>query len=346
VIDIHTVGAGGGSIARIDAGGSLRVGPDSAGADPGPACYGRGESCTVTDADLVAGRLVAGNFLGGQMKLYPDRAQHVVSRLAHAMKTTTTGAARGIIRVVNANMERAIRVITVERGYDPRDFALLAFGGAGPMHACELALDLGIRRIVMPRNPGLLCAWGASSAPLGREYSLTVRETNPNYRGLLARASGLVRRARSELAAEGARSIRHELWADMRYRGQSYELEIALTPRFIAEFHSTHRRTFGHSSANAAVEVVNVRVRAVAGASAAKPKRIARQVGMPAPIASGRVLVGSEERAVPIYDRDSFGAGARVRGPIVVVELSSTAYVSPEFTLHVDDFGNLQLEAP
>jgi N-methylhydantoinase A/oxoprolinase/acetone carboxylase beta subunit len=236
-------------------------------------------------------------------------------------------------------------VITVERGFDPRDFALLAFGGAGPMHACELALDLGIRRIVMPRNPGLLCAWGASSAPQGREYSLTVRETNPSYRGLLARAAGLIRRARAELAAEGARAIRHELWADMRYRGQSYEREIALTPRFIADFHSTHRRTFGHSTASAAVEVVNVRIRAVADQSAAKPKRIARRASTPAPISTGRVLVGGRERTVPVYDRDSLGAGARIRGPIVVVELSSTAYVAPEFTLRVDEFGNLQLEA-
>ncbi len=147
VIDIHTVGAGGGSIARIDAGGSLRVGPDSAGADPGPACYGRGELCTVTDADLVAGRLVAENFLGGQMKLYPERAERArIASWRATMKTNSLTAARGVIRVVNANMERAIRVITVERGYDPRDFALLAFGGAGPMHACELALDLGIRQ--------------------------------------------------------------------------------------------------------------------------------------------------------------------------------------------------------
>jgi N-methylhydantoinase A/oxoprolinase/acetone carboxylase beta subunit len=298
----------------------------------------------VTDADLAAGRLVAANFLGGQMKLYPERAERAVSRLAHAMKTNSLAAARGIIRVVNANMERAIRVITVERGYDPRDFALLAFGGAGPMHACELALDLGIRRIVMPRNPGLLCAWGASIAPLGREYSLTVRETNPNYRGLRARASGLVRRAHKELADEGASAIRHELWADVRYRGQSYELEIALTPRFIADFHSTHRRTFGHSSTTAAVEVVNIRIRAVARETAATPGEIARQAGKPSPVSIGPALVGSKERSVPIYDRESFGAGARVRGPAVVVELSSTAYVAPEFTLRVDDFGNLQLE--
>ena len=171
VIDIHTVGAGGGSIARVDAGGSLRVGPQSAGADPGPACYGRGAAPTVTDADLVAGRLVAANFLGGAMRLYPDRAARALGSIAQAMKTTQLKAARGVIRVVNANMERAIRVITVERGYDPRDFALLAFGGAGPMHAAELALDLGIRRIVMPRNPGLLCA----GAPWALRWAVNIR---------------------------------------------------------------------------------------------------------------------------------------------------------------------------
>ena len=344
VIDIHTVGAGGGSIARIDAGGSLRVGPESAGADPGPACYGRGNACTVTDADLVAGRLVAENFLGGRMKLHPERAARALSELANRMKTTALNAARGVIRVVNANMERAIRVISVERGYDPRDFALLAFGGAGPMHACELALDLGVRHIVMPRNPGLLCAWGAAGAPLGREYSLTVRETNPDYRRLLARASGLVRRARAELGADGGIAIRHELWVDMRYRGQSYELEIALSPRFIADFHSAHRQTFGHSSPDVAVEVVNIRIRAMAAESSAKPKRIARQKGKPQPISRGKALVGERERMVPIYDRETIGAGARISGPLVVVELSSTGYVAPEFILRADDFGNLHLE--
>ena len=345
VIDIHTVGAGGGSIARVDAGGSLRVGPESAGADPGPACYGRGDSPTVTDADLVAGRLVAENFLGGKMKLHPERAARALARLAREMKATPLGAARGVVRVVNANMERAIRVITVERGYDPRDFALLAFGGAGPMHACELALDLGIRHIVMPQNPGLLCAWGAVGAPLGREYSLTVRETNPDYARLLRHASPLIRRVRSELKAEDAARIEHELWVDMRYRGQSYELEVALTSRFIPEFHALHRRTFGHAAPDAQVEVVNIRIRAIAGGPAAAPKKIARMKGRAEPISRAQVMVGDRERSVPIYARDSLGAGTRLRGPIVVVELSSTAYVAPEFELRVDDFGNLQLEA-
>ena len=195
VIDIHTVGAGGGSIARVDAGGALRVGPESAGANPGPACYGRGDLPTVTDADLVAGRIVAKNFLGGAMKILPDRAARAIGKLASQLRTSATLAARGVIRVVNANMERAIRVITVERGFDPRDFALLAFGGAGPMHACELALDLGIRHLVLPRNPGLLCAWGALGAPVGREYSMTIRDATPTHRNLIRRSAPMIKRA-------------------------------------------------------------------------------------------------------------------------------------------------------
>ncbi|HEV3396470.1 MAG TPA: hydantoinase/oxoprolinase family protein, partial [Xanthobacteraceae bacterium] len=319
MVDIVTIGAGGGSLARVSATGALTVGPDSAGADPGPVCYARGGTePTVTDAHLVLGHLPP-YLLGGGFALDVEAARRAVEVcVARPLGMSVEEAARGILAIVDNHMVGAIRLVSVERGHDPRDFALLAFGGAGPMHACELALDLGIHRIVMPRNPGLLCAWGASSAPLGREYSLTVRATNPHYRELLARASKLIRRVHAELRAEGARAIRHELWLDMRYRGQSYELEIALTPRFVTDFHSTHRKTFGHSSASAAVEVVNIRIRAVAGESAAKPKRIAHHAGTPAPVSNGRVIVGGRERTVPIYDRDSLGAGARIRGPIVI----------------------------
>ena len=346
VIDIHTVGAGGGSIAAVDAGSSLKVGPQSAGADPGPACYGRGEAPTVTDANLVAGRLVAENFLGGAMRLYPARAAKAIAALGRAMHTSATGAARGVIRVVNANMERAVRVISVERGFDPRDFALMAFGGAGPMHACELALDLGIRHIVLPRNPGLLCAWGALQAPLGREYSLTVRETSSDYRRLAARATPMVTRARRELAAEGARpaQIRSELFADVRYRGQSYEIEVGLTSRLAADFHAAHRRTFGYAAPEAAIEVVNLRLRATAPGTVAAPERLARTHGRPTPTRRVQVLIGGRTRAVPVYTRDAIGAGARIRGPAIVIELSATAYVAPEFTLRADGFGNLHLE--
>jgi len=351
VVDIHTVGAGGGSIARVDAGGSLRVGPESAGANPGPACYGRGNDRgrvlpTVTDADLVAGRLDADKFLGGRMKLYPDRAQRALAALGRAMRTGPIEAARGVIRVVNANMERAIRVITIERGFDPRGFAILAFGGAGPMHACELALELGISHIVMPRNPGLLCAWGALGAPLGREYSMTVREAAPAYARLSKRVAPMLGRARAALLAEGARAgrIRPELWADMRYRGQSYEIEVRLTPRFIADFHAAHRRTFGHCAPGAPVEVVNLRLRASARDLTLQPERIGRQRSPLEPIRRAPVMVGDRMRIVPIYDRDSIGAGARIRGPAVIVELSATAYVSPEFSIRADDYGNIHLE--
>lgn len=347
VIDIHTVGAGGGSIAEVDAGGSLKVGPQSAGANPGPACYGRGALPTVTDADLVAGRLVADNFLGGRMRLFPERAGRAIGGIAQAMKTGAAVAARGVIRVVNANMERAIRVITVERGHDPRDFALMAFGGAGPMHACELALDLGVRRIVLPRNPGLLCAWGALGAPLGREYSITVRETEPRLRHLMQRAQPLVARARAELMAHGARraEIRTELRADVRYRGQSYEIEVALGPGFADEFHRMHQQTFGYCAPEAPIEVVNLRLRASARGPSIGVARIAKATGKPAATAQASVIVGSAQRRVPVYTREEIGGGARIKGPAIVVELSATAYVSPEFTLRCDDFGNLHLEA-
>jgi N-methylhydantoinase A/oxoprolinase/acetone carboxylase beta subunit len=347
MIDIHTVGAGGGSIASLDAGGSLHVGPESAGADPGPACYGRGDLPTVTDADLVAGRLVADNFLGGRMKLDTRRATVVVGRLARAMRTTLQDAAHGVIRVVNANMERAIRVITVGRGVDPREFALMAFGGAGAMHACELAIALGIRRLVLPRNPGLLCAWGALGAPLGREYSLTVRDSAPTFKNLRARARPIVARTRRELIAEGAAAagIRNELFADLRYQGQSYELTVALTPAFIADFHAAHRRTFGHSTSDAPVEVVNIRVRTTAARPNVTPARIGRRKAPPAPTSRVAALVGNRSRKIPVYDRESFGAAARLKGPFIVTELSTTTYVTPEFTMRVDSFGNLHLEA-
>jgi N-methylhydantoinase A/oxoprolinase/acetone carboxylase beta subunit len=263
------------------------------------------------------------------------------------MKADATTAARGMIRVVNANMERAIRVITVERGHDPRDFALMAFGGAGPMHACELALDLGIRKIVLPRDPGLLCARGALGAPLGREYSITVRETAPDLRRLLALGRPLITRARAELIAHGAEpaEIKTDLRADVRYHGQSYEIEVTLGPQFVSEFHQLHRRTFGYAAPEAPIEVVNLRLRAAVAGPAVTAARTAKAKGKPAVRSKAGVIVGAAHRLVPAYAREEIAGGARIGGPAIVVELSATAYVSPEFTLRCDDFGNLHLEA-
>jgi N-methylhydantoinase A len=279
------------------------------------------------------------------MRLYPERATAAVNKIAHLMKSDGVQAARGIIRVINANMERALRVITVERGFDPRDFALMAFGGAGPMHASELALDLGIRHVVLPRNPGLLCAWGALGAPIGREYSLTIREAEPDLRRLQLRARPMVARARKELVSEGARAsaIQNELWAEMRYRGQSYELEVKLGPHFVDDFHEMHQRTFGHSAPATPVEVVNLRLRAHAPAASIAPARLSRQSNATL-LGRTRALVDSSFRPVPVYERDAIGPGARFNGPMIVVELSSTAYVSPEFSLRCDDYGNFHLE--
>ncbi len=198
MLDVHTIGAGGGSIAHRDPGGILKVGPQSAGADPGPACYGDGDLPTVTDANLLLGRLAAG-LLGGEFSLQPGRARKAIAPLARALRLSVDEAAWGIVRVVNAAMERAIRAVSIERGYDPRSYTLVAFGGAAPLHACELAAGLGMQRVFIPRNPGVLSAWGAATAPLARDYRRTVRARQPALAELKKWTRELEHRARREL---------------------------------------------------------------------------------------------------------------------------------------------------
>jgi len=356
VIDIHTVGAGGGSIARIDEGGSLKVGPQSAGADPGPACYGRGDLPTVTDADLIAGRLIPGSFLGGALALKPARAAKAIAPIARSLHADEISAARGVIRVVNANMERAIRLITVERGFDPREFALLAFGGAGPMHACELASDLGISHIVLPRNPGLLCAHGALCAQMGRELSVTILKADPTFTELVHRARRLRVLALRELRSHAEPKARFAtaMSVDMRYHGQSYEIQIALTPRFVLDFHGAFHRMFGYCAPQASIEVVNLRVRCTVSELSPPPERFVRERARrltAVPSSQVRALVDSKTRSVPVYDRDALtramaGRTARppLRGAMIIVELSATAYVGPDWGLRIDDYGNIHLE--
>jgi N-methylhydantoinase A/oxoprolinase/acetone carboxylase beta subunit len=274
IIDIHTVGAGGGSIASIDSGGALRVGPQSAGAQPGPACYGAGTQMTVTDANLLVGRLDAKNFVGGKMTLDAARSQAAAEPLAKALKVSVTELARGVIRVANANMERAIRVVSVERGHDPRDFALLAFGGAGGMHACEIAEALEMKTVIIPQQAGVLSALGMLMADVTKDYTASVlmRASELAPRDLDRRYAPLLAAGQRDLAAEGLRGAKATFskWIDVRYAGQSYEITMPFTSNYQKVFHELHGKTYGYSNPDRPVEVVNIRV--IATGKAQKPK--------------------------------------------------------------------------
>jgi N-methylhydantoinase A len=247
MLDIQTVGAGGGSIARVDEGGLLRVGPESAGAIPGPACYGQGEAATVTDAHVVLGRIRPDQFLGGSMRIYPDRAAAAIDVIAKRLKLSRRAAAEGIIRIANANMERAIRSVSVERGFDPRDFALVAFGGCGGLHACEIAEDLGITTIVVPEQAGVLSAMGMLMADRVRDYTAGVIGREADFRHL-------EKQARKDMPKAAL-----ERFSDARYVGQSYELTVPEG----ASFHDAHRKIYGYADESRTTEVVAIRVRAI-----------------------------------------------------------------------------------
>ena len=233
-IDIHTVGAGGGSIARVDPGGALLVGPQSAGAEPGPACYGRGDHVTVTDANLILGRLDSGRFLGGRMSLDVERARYCMESLAGQLGMRVNTTAEGVIRVANAAMERALRAISLERGFDPRGFTLVAFGGAGPMHACSLAENLGITRIMIPPQPGILSALGAALADVVKDYSRTLLLplAEVSAEALRNAFRPMEEQARIDLGREGFEGSRLSLqrFLDLRYVGQSFELTVPCPP--------------------------------------------------------------------------------------------------------------------
>jgi N-methylhydantoinase A len=342
-IDIHTVGAGGGSIAWIDTGGALKVGPQSAGADPGPACYGKGDAATVTDANAILGRLVADAFLGGRMQLHAARARSATQRVAAPLRLTCERAAEGIVRVVNASMERAIRSISVERGHDPREYTLIAFGGAAGQHACELAAALGIRRVVVPSHPGLLSAWGAASADVQRDYVRTVLLTNPSVSALRRLFIPLERAARADLRAEGLRPGLCVIMrtVDVRYRGQSYEITLPLSARLAAAFHSAHRKLYGYADLARPLEVVNLRVR---GCGRQAPVHAQRFTSQPAqPPAHHRVRWGGRWLQAAAYQRTHLAVATPLRGPAVITEFSATTFIPPGWRASVHRTGHLVL---
>jgi N-methylhydantoinase A/oxoprolinase/acetone carboxylase beta subunit len=331
VLDIHTVGAGGGSLARVDEGGLLRVGPESAGADPGPACYGKGDRATVTDAHVVLGRIAADQFLGGAMHIEVDRAETAVDEIARRLSTDRITAAEGILRVANANMERAIRVVSVERGYDPRDFALAGFGGCGGLHACEIAAELGIRTVIAPQMAGALSALGMLLADRVRDYSASAL----HCLDIETRFRELERTARRDMP--GGRVQRS---ADVRYAGQSYELNVPWRPPDSAKlFHQEHHKVYGYSDPDRAVEIVTVRVKA--SIAVKKPVIRPEQAKARSTVAPARkVRIGGKWQRVPVYGRADLSSRRR-SGPALIVDYGSTTLIPAGWRFLLDKAGNL-----
>ncbi len=359
MIDVHAVGAGGGSIAHIDGGGALKVGPESAGADPGPAAYGLGgERPVVTDANLVLGRINPRYVLGGRMKL--DRAlsvRAVREKIAGPMGLSVERAAQGIVSVVNSNMARAIRVITVERGHNPSDFSLVAYGGAGPLHAAELAREMGIRTVIVPPAPGTLCSLGLLTADIRKSYVRTAllpyAEATPGF--ITACFAPLMAQGDAWLASEkvAPQNRRFRNVAEMRYAGQNYELRVSVpdgpvTAEALAklktDFFAEHERNYGYFNPDAAVQFVNFRSEAVG--IVPKPQLAKLDAVMPDPAAalSHRREVFFESTGFvpcPVYDRTKLGRIDRIEGPCVIEQMDSTTVIPPDVWFAVDEYGNL-----
>jgi len=346
MVDMHTIGAGGGSIASVDAGGMLLVGPESAGADPGPACYGSGSDATVTDANVVLGRLLPQVFLGGRMTLDRAKSEQAVWRIANALGMDVFEAASGIIAVVNDHMVRALRVMSVQRGEDPRDYTLVSFGGAGGLHVCALADALQMKSALVPANAGALSALGMLAAEPSRERSRTLRrllddcdstELERTLRELELQARDELR----EIAGEAV--MRASCSADLRYRGQSYTLNVAwdALPVLAREFHRLHESRYGHRM-DITVELVNLRVRVL---GQRPPFELPGWVPDAAKAGTGAARVYGFEQPVPVYARDGLAVGQGIDGPALVTESTATTWIDNGWRARVDAWGNLLLES-
>jgi N-methylhydantoinase A len=357
MLEIHTVGAGGGSIARFDAGGALRVGPESAGAVPGPVCYGRGLNPTVTDAHAVLGHLGDSGLLGGSFALDTPRAraqmQKVIQQSGDRFRTVEAFA-QGIITVANSVMEKAIRVISVERGHDPRDYTLIAFGGAGGLHACDLAAALEMHGVLIPVFPGGLSALGILQADVVKEFSQTVLLSA----GELLNKSRRLRTIAKRLEAQAVRVLdsqefrrnnmhfQHSL--DMRYLGQAYELNIPVGSAgqdAIAVFHRAHEMRYGYLHKNKKVEIVNVRCRAT-GITDKPPTQKFAPPSRTEPLVPAQTMeltFHGRERKTALYRRDRLRAADAISGPAIIAEYSATTLIPPDWRARVDNYGQLLL---
>ncbi len=342
MLDIHTAGAGGGSLARFDAGGLLRVGPESAGADPGPVCFGRGELPTVTDANLLLGRLDEQQFMGGGVKLDSARARKCFEARRDGLESVEAFAA-GILRVVETQMEHAIRVISVERGHDPRQFALVAFGGGGPLHACAVARALRVPCVMIPAMPGALSAVGILLADAVRDYSRTVM--------LDVTRMGDVEGHFDELEVVGlkefmGKACEVERSVDMRYVGQGYELNMAYGMDAPDRFHAAHEQRYGFANRERGLEIVNVRVRLRVRAGAYEPIREEVRAGDGAQALRGEKSIYFDGVWVKarVFDRELLRAGDVFEGPALVAEYTSTTVVPLGVRVVVDALQNLVIE--
>ena len=348
MLDIHTAGAGGGSIARFDAGGMLCVGPESAGAEPGPICFGSGTLPTVTDANLLLGRLDPESFLGGGVSMNIQRARELMDEQKGPLRSVEEFAS-GIIRVVEMQMEKAIRVISVERGNDPRQFTLVAFGGGGPLHACSLARSLRIARVLIPAMPGALSAVGILLADTVRDHSRTVMLPADAIEVIEQNFAELERHGAQELAAEGLQGVALRT-IDMRYRRQGYELNVAYSADApqdaVQAFHRLHQKQYGFSDASRPVEIVNVRLRMIAAAAPYSPTRKERAQEEELAGASEWRQVYFDGQFMPtrLYRREALTAGARILGPALIAEYTSATVLPPDSWARVDEIGNLLIE--
>jgi N-methylhydantoinase A len=350
MLDIHTVGAGGGSIARWDAGGLLRVGPESAGADPGPICFGRGDKPTVTDANLLLGRLDASSFLGGGVTLHGAKATQILD--AHKGPLASAEAfAEGILRVIETNMAKAIRVISIERGHDPRDFALVAFGGGGPLHACALARALRIPKVLIPAMPGALSAVGILLAHHVRDYSRTVMLQGGSIDSIEVIFQELESRAAAEFEAEGLAGQAHRS-LDIRYRGQGYELNVSYdsqAPSLAMEsFHRLHAQRYGFSNPDKPVEIVNLRLRMIAQGEPWLPQQAMPIPGDGHAACLGEQVMYLDGQPMPakLYRRDLLTPGDIIHGPAMIVEYTSATVLPPACHANVDGYANLVISIP
>jgi N-methylhydantoinase A len=358
MVDIHVIGAGGGSIAWIDDAGALKVGPHSAGADPGPVAYGRGGAePTLTDANIILHRLNPVALLGGRMKVDEEAARRAVEeRIARPLGLTVEEAALGIIRIAVANMSRAIRAVSTEKGHDLANFALFPYGGAGPLHAVAVAEECDLKCVLVPQEPGTMCARGILMSDLSLDFvkSEIIIANDASWPRIAAQFDGMQERGLAWLDKEavepGRRSFLRVIEA--RYKGQNHEVQVRLDKEasrvafaeFVAGFREAHRREYGYDVEDLAIEVVNCRLKVVGAIDRPGTKPPGTQAA--APLAREHRLVHFADGWVdtPVHDRTSLGAGARLAGPAVIEEMSSTTVVGPGQHVHVDAIGNLIVE--